>query len=413
MTSVTKKRIIVERDKKDERKAHRCSQSYIEHFSPNLTKSQPKKRFCSRMSFCCALSFSSFVFVLLFMAVWVAAAVPNNLESKVLQGQEMIFARRYDDAKKMFETLKRDYPNSPAASFGLMALYEMQMLEREDFHLENEFLAEAKAGNEKVAKILAMQRPDKWDLFLSGSLLGIEGFFRARKGDWWAAYTSGTKSRQIFKHVKAIDPLFADADFGLGMYIYWRSVFASDLWFLKMLPDRRAEGMAIVERVAREGSLAKELARVNLGVMYFEEKRFREAEKIFEEYVSRFPGNVILRNFLGRVELASEKFDLGIAQFREILKIDPALLKPHYFIGAALVLKNDPTKFSEAESELKEFLSKQGGKYWPSYAHYWLGRLAEARGDKDMAAKEYGEALKLNSKIQDAARRARSMGGGI
>lgn len=360
--------------------------------------------------------FATFIFVQTIFCGVISFAEQSSIDAvmqKTIAGQEMIFARRYDDAKRIFTELKYDNPDLPAGWFGMMAVYEMQMLEREDFHLEKEFLAEAKEGNEKAAAILQRYRPEAWDLFISGSLLGLEGFFKARRGSWWGAYTAGTKSRQIFRRVKELDPTFVDADFGLGMYIYWRSVFSNELSFLKIFPDRRAEGVAIVERVAREGRFAKDLAAANLGIMHLEDKRFAEAAKIFGEYVARFPQNVILRTMFGRSLIGLERYEDAVVQFRENLKVDPKLLKPNYFIGVALVLKNDPSRFAEAEARLKGFIERQDGKYWPSYAHYWLGRMAEAQGNKAKAQQEYETALALNSKVKDAARRARGMGGGV
>lgn len=340
-------------------------------------------------------------------------AVNDNLMSRTLEGQRLIFARQYDESLKFFDGIIHDYPSSPAGFFGKMAVLEMRMLEREDFFLEKEFEQTAKDGLLRVSNVVRKKNPDVWDLFLAGSLLGLDGFYNARKDNWWDAYVLGSKSRQIFRRVKEIDPSMADADFGLGMYIYWRSVFAKDIWFLKMFPDRREEGINIVKRVAEDGVFSRDLARVNLAIMFFEEKRYEGSQQILNEYITRFPENVIIRNLLGRTEIALKHYDGAVAQFREILKIDSSLLKPRYFIGTALVLSGDSARFSEAEFELRLFLQKQGGKYWPSYAHYWLGRLNDLRGDKQKANMEYAEAEKLNPKIKEVVKKARSLGAGV
>ncbi len=335
------------------------------------------------------------------------------IAAKSMEGQAKIFERRYGEAKKLFEALVKEYPDSPAGAFGLMAVAEVQMLEREDFHLEGDFLAAARDGNALVKQILQCYHPSEWQLFLSGSLLGLDGFFKARKDQWWEAYVQGGKSRQLFRRVKEMDPSFIDADFGLGMYLYWRSVFTKDLWFLKMFPDKRAEGIATVEKVAREGRLAKDLARANLIIMYFEERRFADAKKLLDEYLARYPNNVILKRLMGKVMIALKQYDSAVDQFRGIISIDSAITQPHYFIGVALVLKNDPARFEEAKRELNEFIRIQGGRYWPAYAHYWLGRLAEARGNKEEATAEYKTAVSLEPKIQDAVKRIRGLGGGV
>jgi len=330
-----------------------------------------------------------------------------------LKGQEAIFARDYEGALKVFEALEKDFPGSPAGSFGKMAVYEIRMLEKEDFHLQKKFLEETKKGLELVGRILQRYNPSKWDLFLSGSILGLDGFFKARHSQWWDAYTQGGESRQLFRRIKKMDPQFIDADFGLGMYLYWRSVFSRDLWFLKMFPDRREEGIAIVKNVAENGRFARELARVNLAIMYFEEKRFDEAGVILRDYIARYPNNVIIRRLYGKVLISQKRYDEAVAQFDKILEIDPSLRKSRYFIGASLVLKREPADYARAERELREFIKAQGGRYWPAFAHYWLGRLEAQRGDKKAAEKEYQQALALYPKIEGAVRKVRGMGGGV
>jgi tetratricopeptide (TPR) repeat protein len=352
--------------------------------------------------------------IFLTMCALVQTALADEyLEKRLLEGQDFIFARRYDDALKVFEELKEKYPNSPAGSFGEMAMYEVRMLENEDFHLEKPFKEASKEGLARVSRMLQSYNPSAWDLFMCGALYGLDGFFKARKGDWWGAYVQGNRSKQLFKHVKGIDPKFADADFGLGMYMYWRSVFIKDLWFLSFFPDKRAEGIAIVEGVARDGKFAKEMARVNLGIIYFEEKRYDEAMKVFEEYVKKYPNNVVLRRLLGKSFVAKKKYKEAIEQFRASLAVDPELKKPYYFIGAALVLTGNPKSYPEAEEALRHFLKIEKGRYWQASAHYWLGRLCEAKGENTQAIAEYGEAHKLDPKIEDAVKRVRGMGGGM
>jgi tetratricopeptide (TPR) repeat protein len=337
----------------------------------------------------------------------------KEIVERALVGQEAIFARDYPKAMEVFDALERDFPGSPAGYFGKMAVYEMRMFEREDTHLQKEFLAESKKGLALVKKINQKYNPSTWDLFLAGSLLGLDGFFKARHDQWWDAYVQGGKSRQLFRRVKKMDPGFIDADFGLGMYLYWRSVFTRDLWFLNMFPDKRNEGIAIVKNVAENGRFAKELARANLGIMYFEEKRYKQAETIFSDFVRRYPNNVIMRKIYGKILISQKRYDQAIEQFERMMAVDPVLKKPRYFIGVALILKGDPAGYPRAVSELNQFIKLQGGKYWPAFAHYWLGRLAAKKGDKAAAEKEYQEAVRLYPKIEDTVKKARGMGGGV
>jgi tetratricopeptide (TPR) repeat protein len=361
-------------------------------------------------------------FIVILVLITTASAAPlaakqlsqdDEVMAIALKGQNLIFAREYDKAMALFDELVEKYPASPAGYFGQMATLEVQMIEREDTRYAKEFKAAAKKGLEKVSGVMQLYHPSEWKLFISASLLGLDAFFKAREGKWWDSYTEGTESRQTFARIKKANPQFVDADFGLGMYLFWRSVFTRDLWFLKFFSDKRNEGIIIVEGVAKNGHFAKILAEINLGIMYFEEQRFEDARGILAGFAKRFPNNVIIRRLYGKVLVALKQYDLAVVQFRHILKVDSTFRKPYYFIGAALVLKGDPKSFPEAKKSLDHFIGIQDGTYWPASAHYWLGRLADKEGDKKLAKAEYKKAYKLDSRIKDALKKSRGLGAGM
>jgi tetratricopeptide (TPR) repeat protein len=356
-----------------------------------------------------------FALIAFFQILPVASAFDQDDEIPwlALQGQELIFARRYDDALTFFKHVEEQYPDAALGPFGLMAAYEVQMLEREDFHLENEFLATAKRGEEITRRIMQRYHPGDVDLFFCGGLIGLEGFFKARKGQWWGAYTRGNISRQIFTSIRKQNPNFVDATFGLGMYTYWRSVFTKEISFLPFFADKRKEGIEIVERVAQEGNLAREMAHVNLGIIYFEEKRYADAIRVFQEFVERYPNNIILHNFLGRIFLADKQYDRAIFEFQKVATLDPSIAKAQYFIGTALVLQGKKERFPEAETELQGFLAKTTDRLWRSYTLYWLGTLKEKQGDNEKAKDYYEKAFELNHGLKSAQLKLRGLGGGL
>lgn len=340
-------------------------------------------------------------------------AARGDEQSRLIEGQALILHRKYDEALKLFRAVKKDFPDSPSGSFGEMAVYEVRMLENEDLSLEKEFFHASEEGRRRAGIVLQKYQPTPWELFISGALFGLDGFLKARKGGWWDAYVAGNKSRQLFKHAKQLDPSFIDADFGLGMYIYWRSVFTRDLWFLKMFPDRRAEGIAIVKEVAERGRFTREMAGINLGMMYMEEKDYPKAAKIFGSFVEKYPENIVLRRFLGKVYVAMRKYDDAIAQFSEMGKIDPRIIKYKYFMGATMLISGDDKMSVEGERELRAFIAAEKSKYWRASAHYWLGRMYERKNEKEKALAEYRVAHALSPKIGDALKRARGLGGGM
>lgn len=354
-------------------------------------------------------------FLLIFLTPQIAFAFEQSDEIVwlAMEGQTRIFERRYDDALRLFQEVEKEYPYSAVGPFGQMAVYEVQMLEAEDFHLEKEFLETAKRGEEIVDKIMQRYRPSDVDLFFSGGLIGLEGFFRARHAQWWGAYTRGNICRQIFNSILKRNPSFVDAQFGLGMYIYWRSVFTNEIKFLPFFSDRRKEGIAIVEKVAREGNLAREMAQVNLGIIYFEERRLADAERVFDDFTKRYPRNALLHMFYGKVLLADKKYDQAIEEFKKVAQINPRIIKANYFVGLALVQQGKKERMSEAKKYLVGYLGEAKERLWKSYALYWLGLMHEITGEKDVALKYYTQAFDLNRGLKGAKIKLRALGGGI
>jgi len=335
-----------------------------------------------------------------------------------LKGQELLLERNYPEALQLFTNMQESYPDSPAGFFGEMAVYEVQMLEFGNFRKSKEFWSAAKKGNKVIQKVLKQYEVSKWENMFVASLWGLEGFMKARKQYWFRAYLVGTESRQIFSRIRKTDPSFADADFGVGMYLYWRTVFAKEFIFAGFIPNRKKEGLAFIERVAKEGYLAKTLAEINLAIIYLEEKRYADAEKSAAALTKRYPKNVILRQLYGRTLLAQKKYDVSREQFNMAINEEPRLDKPHYFLAVIDILQFEKDKknsqlLSRAETNLDMFLKKNSDKLWNSYAYYWKGRRVELGGDKEKAGVEYKKALKLNSKLKHAKFRLRGLGGGL
>ena len=356
-----------------------------------------------------------FFFALIFivpLGAFAQEASEQKLIAQAMDGQRMIFERNYAGADELFTKVIKENPDHPIGYFGRMAVLEMKMLEREDFHLAREFETATKEGGAAIIKTLNRQ-PSDWDLLVCGSLVGLDGFFKARGRHWLDAYTRGVESRQTFHRIKQRNPAFVDADFGLGMYIYWRSVFTKELKILPFFPDRRAEGIAIVESVARDGSFAKELAEVNLGMIFMEEKQFDRSHDVFKAFSNRYPKNVILMLFDGKALIAGKRYDEAAATMKRLIAVDPSVPQAYYFMGMARVMQQKPEYYDEAEAALKKFEAVASKGEWKASANYWLGRLAELRGDKAAAKTYYETALAHNPNIKSIPLRIRALGSGL
>jgi len=342
----------------------------------------------------------------------------DQLVNKLLKGEEFSFMRKYDEALALFKKIEKDYPNSPAGYFGELMIWEVKMLEREDMSADKEFLDVIERSRKVVDDVMQRYQITALDLFLCSGVIGMEGMHSARKQSWWHAYTRGTLSRQLLNRLKKEYPDFIDADLGLGLYLYWRSVFSSTIPVLSMFfKDKREEGIALVEKVASNGKLAKKLARVNLGIINMEEKKYQKAVPIFSSFIDQYPQNAIIRNFRGRAYLLDKKYEEAINDFEKILQIDESLVKAHYFIGLShFFIAKDPKKSEHdkiAKVEFNKLLEKEQHYLWRSYSYYWLGQIAEREDDKKAAISYYEKAYALNKGLKNAKFRLHALGGGI
>lgn len=338
--------------------------------------------------------------------------VEKQMVERAMEGQRMIFARDYKAATRIFKELQDVYPDHPIGYFGQMAVMEMKMLEREDFHLRGKFEAMAKKGKKAITKTRGRD-PSDWDLLVCGSLLGLEGFYKARGSHWWDAYILGVKSRQTFKTILKRNPQFADAYFGTGMYIYWRSVYRKKLTFLRIFPDKRQEGIDTVQKVVDEGHFAKDLAEVNMGMVWMEERNYDKSHEIFAKYSSMYPKNVLLLLFNGRALVAGKHYDEGISVLKKLHEVDPSIAQAYYFVGVTRLLQKNPKYYDEAEKELKKFVLMAPTTNWKASGNYWLGRLEELRGNKARAKEYYEKALKYNPGLKGAQLRIHGIGTGL
>lgn len=102
------------------------------------------------------------------------------------------------------------------------------------------------------------------------------------------------------------------------------------------------------------------------------------------------------QDLLGDIALSQKKYDEALKYYAAAIKMQPDYFKPH--IQSGIALYNSGRK-KEAESYFKRSI-----ELLPTApAHYFLGDLAEARGDMDGAMTHYQMAAGSNSEIGKAS----------
>lgn len=120
------------------------------------------------------------------------------------------------------------------------------------------------------------------------------------------------------------------------------------------------------------------------------------AEKLAQQAIAIEPREPRFQELLGDIALSRQKNDLALQYYAQAIKMQPDYFKPHVQSGIALY--NSGRK-AEAESYFR-----RGNELLPTApGHYFMGEIAEARGDINSALGNYQLAASSNSDIGQAA----------
>lgn len=311
--------------------------------------------------------------------------------------------REYQEAEKMFRQMIQDYPDNLLGYFAMMSLYQVQNLENFDFRFEQNYEPWQKEGRKRAVKIYNSNSASPWELLVAGGALGVSGFDKAHRGDWWGGLNDGVMAIRLLRKAKFSDPQFADADLGIGLYEYWRSVFTKRLWFLPFFADRRTIGIAAVHNAMDHGHFTPILATMALSFIHVEEKKEEEALSLLEELLQQVPQNIILKTLYGSTLSHQKKFDMAEKEFRQILAIDPAITKTHLHLAINGVRQQK--NLDEASRELDLFFQDCRQNQWLATGHFYRGEIAALKNEKAQAIQEYKTALRYNKKIPGPKKR--------
>lgn len=249
----------------------------------------------------------------------------NAAGDPVLAGYLRLYAGDADEAVRHFETLRARDAQSLATWFG-HAFTQFARVQADD-SLAGAFEADLDALIALAEARYARSRADTEALFYLSHAYMLRGAYRASadKGLFGAARDAARAKGHAEQYIKR-HPEHGDAYLTLGIYNYYAGIaptFVKVVRVLLLLPGgNRTEGLAQIERTAREGSLLAPLAQGLLGAIYGTvENRLEDAIAVGEALARRFPGNAFVRLTLAEVyeHPTVEAFDRAAAQYAAVM----------------------------------------------------------------------------------------------
>ena len=267
-----------------------------------------------------------FLFLLLTSTACLAQATnrpSSQLDTLRAEGYDALYNLDYDGARRRFAEVARLFPDHPAGPQCLAATVWLQQLnqswrlkaslynneaysgnkERIDRKLLEEF-REATRRAKALSEARLRQNPsDTEALYFLGAVEGLESAFAAGvERRFMAALRSGSRSVDRHREVLKRSPDYRDAELTIGLYNY---VVGSLPIGVKLVAGTmgykgsRKRGLETLERVAKEGKWARDVARVLLVDLYKREKRWNDAANVASELSTRYP-----RNYLFKLQIA-------------------------------------------------------------------------------------------------------------
>jgi tetratricopeptide (TPR) repeat protein len=311
------------------------------------------------MRFC--LKLSSCIFVLIFLPGISAGSelrtdifpgeCSPEISYAILRAYDHALSREYDDARRICEDMEIRFPFHPAGSAGLMTLYQVMMLENDDYSYDEELKAAAVRNQAAIEKFLQTAPRNSWYYTLCGASWGIQGIYYLRQDEYWAAFIRGLRALRFINKAVEIDPENREARMGLGVYLYYRSAYS---YFIPVFfPDRREEGIREVERAGEEREYLHEVSRIALYYIYLNEKDYDKSVAYMEALIAERPEFVVFYQLAGRAVFEKGDYEAAIRYYESIHEIDPSLYLPLFKLGQCYFKLGQDDK---AKAYLERFL---------------------------------------------------------
>lgn len=243
----------------------------------------------------------------------------------VFDGYQQLYAGDIDASHQRFSALRGDSRQLPAwfgQLFAGLAQVEHDETLAPAFERDlDAFIAEAEGR-------YARSRDDAEALFYLAHVHMLRGTYRIShdKGMLSAARDAARAKGYAEDYVR-VHPEHGDAYLTLGLYNYYAGIaptFVKVLRVLLFLPGgNRTEGLAQIEKAAREGGLFAPVAQGLLGILYGTiEGRLPDALTTGERLAARYPRNALVRLWLAQIYAhpTVEAYSRAEAEYRAVLQ---------------------------------------------------------------------------------------------
>jgi len=318
---------------------------------------------------------------------------------------DLVYQRRYPEAKKAFEKAQQRYPLSALGPIGKVLIYQALMLENLDFAYEKQYELAAKQARQQLMEALEVRGNDAWEHFILGGILGIDAIHSMRRGNYLTALNRGLEAMKSVNRAKKIAPEFPDLQLGDGLYNYWRTVISRNVKGLPDFADKRMEGIEQLEYVQNNGIFLGPAATFALTYTWLEEGALKRATQSALLNHRAYPDNVVNNLMLGRLYMYRRKYTESEKYFKRVVSVAPKNRRVYYFMTRMYLRQK---LLDKAERSVNTFLEFDISKRERARALLQKSLIYYRRKNWDEAEKLANEAWNIG-KLKRAKKRLSSI----
>lgn len=265
--------------------------------------------------------------------------------------------REYDKARDICLTLGRELPDNPAGPTGETVLYQVMMLENEDYTLDREFRDAAARAVAAADRFMATAPKNDWYYTLLGATWGIQGIYYLRQDEYASGMYYGVRGLYYMQTAEQMSDDNFEAKLGIGLYLYYRSAYARFIpipWL-----DQRAKGIRMVKAAGEHRPYLNEVSKIALFYIYSNEKDYDRAFAYIRELIEKRPDFPIFYHFAGRALMNKGDYRGAEGYYLKMSEIDPTLYFPYYQLG---VCELNLGHKAEAKKWFTKFFAVLGGR---------------------------------------------------
>jgi tetratricopeptide (TPR) repeat protein len=320
-------------------------------------------------------------------------AMDPVLMNKASQALSLIYARDYVGARQAFSDLHRTHPELAIGNVGRMLIFQCLMLENFDYRFERQYASHAALAIRDIEEAQRVPGNEAWEHFLKGGVLGIQAIHEMRKGDFVSSLRKGLEALGSLRALEASAPDFVDPDLGYGLFFYWRTVIGKQSPLIPDGEDRRAEGIALIEKVERQGAFVAPGATLALAYLYSEQGKSRKASSYSRRLKVRYPNNVINGLLHTRLLMRMRRYSKALESIDHVLSVDTDNHRVHYYRATVHLRQNQLDKALSAIDVFLEMPLEEDAKAFGSHRK---ADIYFRQGNYTQARKFYKEAVSIN-----------------